>query len=212
MGPVWVQLPWTALLAMPAGNMSTPRLLLRRVKQDLVNGNVRASYLIDSSMSSFFAGLATSGSTATSSFAFLRALLLFPQEQTQETSPPFAESTKGFVTTNPLQPIIVKLATKVRAPTSSTALALACMPKTHPGMILACSSQAPTKYVPNISLRIDYSQAGVDVNGAAVTPFVSLMFTDFVGTYPSGLPATASTSFSASINIVQAQGIPLKAL
>ena len=78
-----------------------------------MSGKVRAQYLIDSSMSSFFAGLAASGSTGTSSFTFLRSLLLFPQEQTSDTSPSFAESSKGFVTTDPLQPIIVKLSTKV---------------------------------------------------------------------------------------------------
>ena len=66
--------------------------------------------------------------------------------------------------------------------------------------------------MPNIALRIDYSQSGVDVSGSAVTPFVSVYFTDLVGGYPSGLPATTAGSFSASaaININQAQGIPLK--
>ena len=62
-----------------------------------------------------FSGLAISGSDATSSYTFLRALLIFPQESASGTNtPPFAESSTGFVTSD--KPIIVRLSTQVCAP------------------------------------------------------------------------------------------------
>jgi hypothetical protein len=35
--------------------------------------------------------------------------------------------------------------------------------------------------VPSIALRFDYSQTGTAIGGGAVTPFVSIYYTDFVG-------------------------------
>ena len=190
-----------------------------RVKRDILSKGVKASYLIDSSMAPFFSGLAVSGSTSTSSFAFIRAMLLFPQEQLPKISPPFAESTKGFVTTDPLKPIIVKLSTKVLVSSKAAMHAVrdalqSCGCTNGPwDLKTRCAAQGPTATVPNIALRFDYSQTGVDVNGVAVTPFVSVYFTDYVGSYPAGLPPTSTGSFavSASINVHQTLGKPLKA-
>jgi hypothetical protein len=73
------------------------------------------SYLFDASTNPFFSSLAVSGSDATSSYTFLRALLVFPQESTTSGSPPpFAESSTGFVTSDLGKPIIVRLSTQVR--------------------------------------------------------------------------------------------------
>ena len=95
------------------------------------------------------------------------------QEGTDTTPPPFAESSTGFVATDPLHPIIVRLSTKSKADT-----------------------------VPNIALRFDYGQSGT-TNGVAVSPFVSLYYSDLVGLYPSGLPSTISVAGSAGVNLLQ---------
>ncbi len=73
------------------------------------------------------------------------------QEGTDTTPPPFAESSTGFVATDPLHPIIVRLSTKGKTDT-----------------------------VPNIALRFDYGQSGT-TNGVAVSPFVSIYYSDLVG-------------------------------
>lgn len=80
----------------------------RRVKQQLTSGAAVGSYLMDASTEPFFSSLAVSGSDSTSSYTFLRALLIFPQEGSP---PPFAESSTGFVTKD--KPIIVRLSTQV---------------------------------------------------------------------------------------------------
>ena len=88
---------------------------MRRVKKQLTTGAAVGSYLFDASTSTFFSSLATSGSDAVSSYTFLRALLIFPQEGTTSNPPPFAESSTAFVVSGSAKPIIVRLATQVKS-------------------------------------------------------------------------------------------------
>ena len=50
-----------------------------RVKKGLQHDEAAASYLFDATSANFLKNLAVSGTGATSSFTFLRALLIFPQ-------------------------------------------------------------------------------------------------------------------------------------
>ena len=61
-------------------------------------------------------------------------------------------------------------------------------------------AQTPTNFIPNIGLRFDYAQTGG-------SPFVSLYYTDFIGSYPAGLPAKGTTANPAAINLAQTFGL-----
>lgn len=52
---------------------------VRRVKKGLKTEDAVASYLFDATSANFLKNLAVSGTGATSTFTFLRALLIFPQ-------------------------------------------------------------------------------------------------------------------------------------
>jgi hypothetical protein len=66
------------------------------------------------------------------------------------------------------------------------------------------AAQRPSDYAPNVALRFDYHQSGTDTSGSAVTPYVSVLFTDLSSVpYPVGLPASSPTFGSAQINLMQ---------
>jgi hypothetical protein len=67
---------------------------------------------------------------------------------------------------------------------------------------LPCAVQTPQGVAPNVALRFDYSQTG-----AGLTPFVSVLYTDFVGAIPIGLPAKAASAGAPAINIAQSFGL-----
>ena len=61
--------------------------------------------------------------------------------------------------------------------------------------------QTRADHAPALGLRFDYAQQGVDAAGAPCTPLVSVYFTDFVDSYPWGLPGTYTDG--AQINLAQ---------
>lgn len=52
---------------------------VRRVKKGLQTDEAVASYLFDTTTAQFLKNVAVSGSSAKSTFTFLRAMLIFPQ-------------------------------------------------------------------------------------------------------------------------------------
>lgn len=69
-------------------------------------------------------------------------------------------------------------------------------------VIVQLETQTPQGVAPNVALRFDYSQTG-----AGLTPFVSVLYTDFVGAIPIGLPAKAASAGAPAINIAQSFGL-----
>ena len=81
-----------------------------RIKQDLFTAQASAVYIFNQDSRSFLQTVTQSGTT----FKFLKAVLILPQEQTATVVPPSVSSATGFLSTDPAQPVIVKLTTKVR--------------------------------------------------------------------------------------------------
>ncbi len=81
-----------------------------RIKQDLLTGQASAVYIFNEDSRSFLQTATQSGKT----FTFLKAVLILPQEQTSSVVPSSVSSATGFLSTDPSQPVIVKLTTKVR--------------------------------------------------------------------------------------------------
>jgi hypothetical protein len=63
--------------------------------------------------------------------------------------------------------------------------------------------QRHSEHVPAIALRFDYHQTGTDGQGNPVTPYISVYYTSLVGSYPWGLPGTATAGNSPQINLAQ---------
>lgn len=69
--------------------------------------------------------------------------------------------------------------------------------------MLPCAVQRHCDHVPAIALRFDYHQTGTDALGQPVTPYISVYYTSLVGSYPWGLPGTATALDSPQINLAQ---------
>ncbi|BDA43954.1 hypothetical protein COCOBI_05-1380 [Coccomyxa sp. Obi] len=95
------------------------------IKQGLVTDRAIGNYVFNQDSVPFLKVATQSGTT----FTFLKALLILPQEQTATNVPPYVTSTTGFMPKDPAHPTIVHL-----------------------------STQGPTSYAPQIALRFDYSQ------------------------------------------------------
>ncbi|BDA43956.1 hypothetical protein COCOBI_05-1400 [Coccomyxa sp. Obi] len=96
------------------------------IKQDFLTGQASAVYIFNQDSVPFLKVATQSGT----SFKFLKAVLILPQEQSATVVPPSVSSASGFLSTNPSQPVIVKLTTK-----------------------------GATGFVPNVGLRFDYSSS-----------------------------------------------------
>jgi hypothetical protein len=81
-----------------------------RIKEQLLTEQASAVYIFNEDSRSFLQTATKSGST----FTFLKALLILPQEQTSTVVPPSVSSTTGFLSTKPSEPVIVRLSTLVR--------------------------------------------------------------------------------------------------
>ncbi|CAL8469938.1 g9480 [Coccomyxa elongata] len=95
------------------------------IKQGLVTDRAIANYVFNQDSLPFLKVATQSGTT----FTFLKALLILPQEQTATNVPPYVTSTTGFVPKDLAHPTIVRL-----------------------------NTQGPTSYAPQVALRFDYSQ------------------------------------------------------
>ncbi|KAK9915693.1 hypothetical protein WJX75_002760 [Coccomyxa subellipsoidea] len=95
------------------------------IKQGVVSDRAVANYVFNQDSVSFLNIATQSGTT----FTFLKALLILPQEQTATNVPPYVTSTTGFFPKDVAHPTIVHLTT-----------------------------QGATAYAPQIALRFDYSQ------------------------------------------------------
>jgi hypothetical protein len=91
------------------------------VKETLGSDTATAHYIFNEDATDFLTIATRSGTT----FQFLKALLILPQDQTATNVPPYVNSSTGFLSTDPLHPVFVKLTTQARGPPPAS-LCISC--------------------------------------------------------------------------------------